>query len=139
MLPMHSQYLQIITTMPHTPHQPAPAHQQTGQQGEDLAAAYLQARGYTILHRNWRYKHAEVDILASKAGTLHFMEVKTRTGYHHSQPEIAVTKKKLNMLKTAAEGYLHYQPQWKWIQFDVLAIVITPGQEPDIFMIEDVF
>jgi putative endonuclease len=112
---------------------------QTGQQGEDLAASHITGLGYRIMHRNWRYKYAEVDIIASKDGTLHFMEVKTRSSYGFGAPEIKVDKKKLGMLKTAAEGYLFYHPQWKWIQFDVLAIVKEFGKPPDIFMIEDVF
>ena len=111
----------------------------TGQLGEDLAVDFMEGRGYSILHRNWRYKYAEVDIIASRKGTLHFVEVKTRTGYGFGAPEIKVDKKKLTLLKTAAEGYLHHHPQWKWIQFDVLAIVKVFGEPPDIFLLEDVY
>jgi putative endonuclease len=38
----------------------------TGFLGENKAASYLISMGYTILFRNWRYKHLEVDIIASK-------------------------------------------------------------------------
>ena len=44
--------------------------------GEDLACKYLQAKGYTILERNFRCRRfGEVDIVASKAGVLSFIEV----------------------------------------------------------------
>ena len=41
-------------------------HNQTGKEGEQLAASYLVEKGYNILHKNWRYKNWEVDIIASK-------------------------------------------------------------------------
>ena len=44
--------------------------------GEDLACKYLQAKGYTILERNFRCRRfGEIDIVASKAGVLSFIEV----------------------------------------------------------------
>jgi putative endonuclease len=116
-----------------------PNNQETGKAGEDLASQYAESRGFILLHRNWRYRHCEVDIIAHKNNTLHFIEVKTRTSFDFGAPEIRVNKAKLKNLKTAAEAYLHLNPQWKWIQFDILAIVDMPGKQPDIFMIEDVF
>ena len=35
--------------------------QQTGQQGEDLAADFLQEQGYQILDRNYHSRFGEVD------------------------------------------------------------------------------
>ena len=40
--------------------------------------AYLKAEGNVILERNWRYKRAEIDIIARDQGILIFVEVKTR-------------------------------------------------------------
>ena len=37
------------------------AHNQLGQKGERMAEDYFRLRGYTILHRNWRHLHLEVD------------------------------------------------------------------------------
>ena len=47
-----------------------------GLYGEDLACKYLQAKGYVILERNFRCRRfGEIDIVASKAGVLSFIEV----------------------------------------------------------------
>ena len=52
--------------------------QHTGRQGEEAAARWLLDHGFTLLHRNWRQGHYELDIVAARKGTLHFIEVKTR-------------------------------------------------------------
>ncbi len=49
-----------------------------GRLGEDLAAAHLERLGYTVLARNHRTRHGELDIVATDGGTLVFVEVKTR-------------------------------------------------------------
>ena len=41
-------------------------HHDTGKTGEAMAAQYLANHDYTILHQNWRHKHWEVDVIASK-------------------------------------------------------------------------
>ncbi len=47
-------------------------HLQFGKNGEQLAAAFLEQQEYTILHRNWRHSHYEIDIVALKKEVLHF-------------------------------------------------------------------
>ncbi|WP_207551227.1 YraN family protein, partial [Mycobacteroides abscessus] len=37
---------------------------QIGIHGEDLAADYLRRHGFTVLDRNWRCRHGELDIVA---------------------------------------------------------------------------
>ena len=41
-------------------------HIKTGADGENLAGEWLKERGYEILHRNWRHKYYEIDIIAMK-------------------------------------------------------------------------
>ncbi|MGH8000502.1 MAG: YraN family protein [Brasilonema sp.] len=36
--------------------------------GEDLVAQWLQSNGWVILHRRWRYRNGEIDIIAQYAG-----------------------------------------------------------------------
>ncbi len=114
-------------------------HQNTGNLGESMAENYLVSNGYIILHRNWRYAHWEVDIIAVKNGKLHFVEVKTRRTTTFGYPEEDVSRKKMKNLLGAAEEFLLQYPQWKLIQFDIISIIITKGCEPDFLLIEDVY
>jgi putative endonuclease len=49
-----------------------------GRRGERVAEARLLARGWTILARNVRTRHGEIDLIARDHGALVFVEVKTR-------------------------------------------------------------
>jgi len=111
----------------------------TGNLGEELAVKYLSQNGYVIVERNWRFRHAEVDIIAAKNNRLHFFEIKTRTTDRYGKPEESMSHKKMKMLKTAAEEYQYKNPQWKYVQFDVVAITIIRGTPTEYFLIEDVY
>ena len=65
-----------------------------GQEGEQLAAAYLLNKGYRILERNYRYHRNEIDIIAKHGQVLCFVEVKTRISSAKGDPAEAVTLKK---------------------------------------------
>ena len=113
-------------------------HNETGSIGEKLAVEWLRKNGYTIKQVNWRFKHLEVDIIAEKGDTLHFIEVKTRTTTEFGNPEESITKLKMKNLKDAAEQYQYLNPGWKWVQFDVLAILFKNGKV-DYWFNEDVY
>ena len=113
-------------------------HNHTGIEGEKLGADYLLQAGYEILEKNWRHSHWEVDIIAIKNNTLHFIEIKTRRSKKFGFPEDKVGKKKIEYLINAAEQYLYLFPKWKRIQFDILSITIHDNKNTDYFLIEDV-
>ncbi|MEI9944549.1 MAG: YraN family protein [Chitinophagaceae bacterium] len=116
------------------------SHNKVGTDGEELAAVWLATKGYEILHRNWRYSHYEVDIIAKKNKILKFVEVKCRNASPYGGfPEESVTKKKFKSLKQAADEYLFLNPGHKWIQYDVLAITLYKDKEPEFFLLEDVY
>lgn len=112
-------------------------HIKTGEAGEALAVDYLTGKGFVILHKNWRYRHWEIDIIALKEGVLHFIEVKTRTTDFRGFPEESVTKSKIQYLISAGEEYLFQNPKWQRVLYDVLAITLKP--KLTFFWIEDVF
>jgi len=114
-------------------------NQSKGNEGEELAASWLEKNGYNILERNWRFRHWEVDIIASKDTFLHFVEVKTRHSLRFGRPEESITRDKMSNLRNAAEEYQYQNPCWKYIQFDVLAITIIDEQVKEIYMIGDVY
>ena len=113
-------------------------HLETGRQGEEMAIAWLQGQGYTILHRNWKHSYFELDVIAVKDAVLHFIEVKTRTTDTYGHPEEGVTTKKLERLMNAGEEYLHQHPDWNRIQYDILSIRLFTHKSPEYFFIEDI-
>ena len=52
----------------------------SGKLGEEVVAQWLIERGGEILHRRWRWKRGEIDLIAIESNTLLFIEVKTRNG-----------------------------------------------------------
>ncbi|PSR54792.1 YraN family protein [Adhaeribacter arboris] len=114
-------------------------HNRTGETGEKMAATYLIEQGFTILAQNYRYRRAEIDIIAQKATLLLFVEVKTRTSNHHGFPEEAITQKKIDLFLLAAEEFIH-QLNWQYeIRFDIIAISGCPPAPFQIHHIEDAF
>ena len=111
----------------------------TGTKGEEMAAAYLTQNGYSIVERNWRFKHWEVDIIASKGNCMHFFEIKTRTSDMYGHPEESISRKKMTNLRNAAEEYQYLHPEWKYVQFNVLAIKMYFNQPVEIMLFEDVY
>ncbi len=115
------------------------SHNEFGKEGEEMAARWLVANGYELLHRNWRYSHYEIDIIALKNNKLHFIEIKTRRHSPLGHPEDSVTRKKFKRLQKAADEFLFLNPGHKWIQYDILAITTFTNREPEYFLLEDVF
>ena len=115
------------------------SHNEVGKAGEELAMGFLRKNGFEILHCNWRYSKFEIDIVAKKDGLLHIVEVKARNYVPGGYPEENVTKKKFNFLKSAADEFLFQHPEYKHVQFDIIAITLHKFKEPEFFLIEDVF
>jgi putative endonuclease len=114
-------------------------HNDVGKRGELLAEKYLSERGYQILERNWRHSHYELDLVAVKEETLHFIEVKTRRTAIFGFPEEAVDEIKISCLVEAGDEFLYQHPHWTKVQFDVISISIHPHNEIEYYLIEDVY
>lgn len=77
-----------------------------GAEAEQLAAEYLQSRGYEILERRYRFNRKEIDIIARRDKTIAFVEVKAdRTG-NFGPPESWVTPAKQKNIMISAQGYI---------------------------------
>ena len=114
-------------------------HLDSGEWGETLAAQYLSDLGYTILERNWRYKRAEIDIIARDGGILVFVEVKTRANLSFGRPEEMVGFRKKRMLYDAASAYMrHIGYEWE-IRFDIIGITGVEGRLLRIEHFKDAF
>jgi len=117
----------------------SPSNIEIGQLGERKAAEYLESLQFSLLEKNWRHRRLEVDIIASKGDILHFIEVKTRTSTKYGLPETAVSARKMSFLKDAAEAYQLQFPQWKKVQFDVIAVQLHFGIVKEIYTNWDVY
>ena len=97
-----------------------------GQRGEEIAARFLLAEGFDLLHRNWRSGRYELDIVARKEGVLHIVEVKSRKADGLTAPEEAMTRKKFNALFRAAQQYVALYRIDADTQFDLIAVDLLP-------------
>ena len=99
-----------------------------GRWGEDRAAQWYVAHGYTVVARNWRCRVAdvdgEIDIVAHRPGTVVICEVKTRRSDAFGGPAAAVDHDKQVRLRRLALAFLGqaglHEPE---IRFDVAAVV----------------
>ncbi len=115
------------------------SNKEIGNFGENTAAQHLSELGYEILYRNWRYKHLEIDIIASKDNLLHIIEVKTRSSIEFGYPEQFINKQKMQFLKNAAAHFQYQNPVWKYLQFDVISIFLNDQQIWELAFFEDVY
>ena len=98
------------------------ARQQTGQDGEDAALAYLGRHGLTLLQRNFRCKGGEIDLIMQDGDTLVFIEVRKRADLRHGGAAASVTHAKQARLIIAAHSYLQRHRSPPPCRFDVIAI-----------------
>ena len=109
-----------------------------GDRGERLAAHYLEGGGWTILGRNFRVGHKEVDLVARRGEVVAFIEVKTRTGLAFGHPLEAITPRKQQEIAEVADTWIQrYGHPNDVYRFDAVAILIGPGAAPEIEHVED--
>src|SRR5512139_3517999 len=114
--------------------------QSLGRIGEDLAAEYMVRLGYTVLKRNVRTPHGEIDLIAyhpplppDPGGTLVFVEVRTRASAVLGAPELSVNPTKQEHIRLAVAYIMQQQPElapgaaWR---VDVIAIQRFSTHQP---------
>ena len=103
-----------------------------GRQGEDIACALLESMGHTILERNWRSGHLEIDIISLGADGIHFVEVKTRRLNIQAPPQENVDRAKQARIVKAAGKYLKSGNGTPYgcqeCMFDVVAVTFEGGE-----------
>jgi putative endonuclease len=103
-------------------------HNELGALGEELAVEELEKKGYEIIERNWRYKKAEIDIIARKNDVLAIVEVKTRSSNYFGDPQDFVNSKKIKMLVEAVDEYVNSKDLEVEVRFDIMAIIINENK-----------
>ncbi len=93
-----------------------------GDVGEKAAAKFLAKRGYRILERNFLCRLGEIDIIAQQGEYLVFVEVKTRKSHAYGGGEGAITHKKTECIKRAAQTYIMSKNIDAPVRFDVVTV-----------------
>lgn len=78
----------------------------TGHRAEVVAADYLLRKGYRIIEQNWRTRYCEIDIVAFKHQTVHFVEVKYRVADTQGGGLDYITPAKLRRMSFAAQAWV---------------------------------
>jgi putative endonuclease len=122
------------------------SRQALGAWGEDRAAEYLGARGYTIIERNARTPFGEIDLVTrhrlseegipvgkknASRSMIVFVEVKTRSSTEFGFPEQAVNSRKKAHMLASAQAYLQDHPELEddW-RVDVVAVYRSRSDRP---------
>ncbi|MBO7511302.1 MAG: YraN family protein [Bacteroidales bacterium] len=102
-----------------------------GRRGEQQACDLLVAGGQTILERNWRSGHRELDLITLDAAGVHFVEVKDRTDENFLAGSVDARKQR-NMV-SAARHYLASHAALREMEafFDV--VLIVDGRQPEYY------
>ena len=94
-----------------------------GKKGENFACDFLRDIGYKIIHRNWRCRWGEIDIIAKDGETLVFVEVKTAKSDKFGSPLDWVDGRKQEHLTKSALQYLMDEVgEDVPVRFDVIAV-----------------
>ncbi len=97
-----------------------------GDSAEDEATDYLTRQSHQILTRNWKTKYCEIDIISLKNSTLYFTEVKYRRNPNQGGGIAAITPKKLQQMKFAAELFVSQKELSRYEQ--KLAVAVLSGK-----------
>lgn len=107
-----------------------------GEQGEALAAAFLQRQGLTIVARNYRCRFGEIDLIARDGETLVFVEVRSRASNAFGGAAASITHAKQARLLQAARHHLTTLSSTPRCRFD--AVLLT-GDPPKIEWLRNAF
>ena len=113
-----------------------------GRQGEEVAAAFMENLGYTVVGRNVRVGHSEFDLICQKERELVFVEVKTRTMTPSSKsiygpPRRAVNGDKKRFLLRGMMQYLRENDLRRKVSARIDVVEVYASTSP-MFVVHDV-
>lgn len=111
-----------------TPSPPRSRRNQLGRIGEVVAARHLTQRaGMTLLDRNWRCRHGEIDLVLRDQDVLVVCEVKTRTSVEFGHPVEQVSAAKAARLKVLAAAWCEaHDLHPSDIRIDIVGVILPP-------------
>ena len=93
-----------------------------GRQAEELAAAFLQAKGMTIVERKFRNKLGEIDLIVKDGEEIVFVEVRARATTDFGGAAASVLGPKSRRVVRAAKSWIHFRGYEGPCRFDVVAL-----------------
>ena len=95
-----------------------------GRAGEAIAAFILESEGWTILERNYRGPHGEIDIIAAKPETIAFVEVKNWSVFDAGELGTAISARKTKRIIETSKIFLSRNREYSdaRLRYDVLLI-----------------
>ena len=95
-----------------------------GREGEQAAAAALEAAGMMIITRNFRSKDGEVDIIAQDGETIVFVEVKAWSAFGIENLQYGINIKKQQKIIKTSKIFLIKNRQYNnmAVRFDVVFV-----------------
>jgi putative endonuclease len=99
-----------------------------GIEGEAVALGFLRDAGYRSIERNVRTRFGEIDLVMEHAGTIVFVEVRSRASFRFGTALESVDRRKQQRLARLAESYLsHHRLEGRRARFDVVAVEWQDG------------
>lgn len=113
-------------------------HNEFGKLGEQKAVSYLEGDGYEIMAQNYRYLHAEIDIIARKGKIVAIVEVKSRNKGFLEDISTVINPKKVRLLTMAANQFVQERDLDLEVRFDMVKVIKSP-EKTEIEHIENAF
>lgn len=107
-----------------------------GEAAEQLAATFLLGRGLKIIHRNYRCRFGEIDLIAQDGKTLVFIEVRSRQSEDFGGAAASITQDKRDKLLRTARHFLAQGRSAAPCRFDA---VLIRGEPPRLEWIKNAF
>lgn len=100
-----------------------------GKTGETIASEYLDSIGYRLLHKNFRCRQGEIDLIAKDKDEIVFIEVKTRRNTNYGEAKESVNEEKIKHIVKTAKYYLYITKQeTAFVRIDVIEVYLIHGK-----------
>ena len=110
-----------------------------GNEGENKALEFLLCNGYELLHKNWRTRFGEIDIIVKKDNLIVFVEVKSLPKGNLDYLSKVLNKDKQERIIKTSKRFLLNNRQYSnsYIRYDVI-VIDMPGMS-EVYHIENAF
>ncbi len=96
-----------------------------GRRGERKTAWWHWRRGFRIVTVGFRVRRGELDVVALRRGTLHIIEVKTRTVGGEAPGNALTVEKRRRILRAARVFLRRSKVPWERLSFDLAEVHVS--------------